>query len=123
MFHHVGSFVAEYRNYSVNVVLTFHLHHGISNKTNTYDGTNNGEILGNEIELNEAHGSSVRETENFARKEATVRDFCNRLKKMTSWIKTNYIDYKELLSSRSAAKKKHIKQDTTPKLKILYMRN
>ena len=55
--------------------------------------TSNEEVLGSNIQLQEAHGSSMRETEDFEKKRKTIKDFCNRLKRMTSWIKDNYPEY------------------------------
>ena len=51
------------------------------------------EVIGNDIVLNESHGDSMRETEDFAKKLRTVRDCCNRLKMMIEWLKTHYPNY------------------------------
>ena len=55
--------------------------------TRIVPATNNEEVLGSNIQLQEAHGSSMRETEDFEKKQKTIKDFCNRLKRMTLWIK------------------------------------
>ena len=44
--------------------------------------TSNEGVLGSNFQLQEAHGSSMRETEDFEKKRKTIKDFCNRLKKM-----------------------------------------
>ena len=61
--------------------------------TRVIPATNNEEVLGNDIQLHEAHGSSMRETEDFEKKRKTIKDFCNRLKRMTSWMKNSYPAY------------------------------
>ena len=79
--------------------------------------TNNTEgILGNDIQLTNAHGSSLRETEDYSKKARTVEDLCNRLKRMTEWIKENYPQYHQvgvvpLSAEQKADRKKYHRQE------------
>ena len=51
------------------------------------------EVLGTDIQLKDAHGRTLRETEDFEKKAGTIRDFCNRLKAMIKWVKEQYPEY------------------------------
>ena len=54
------------------------------------------DVLGTDIELKDAHGRTMRETEDFEKKAPTIRDFCNRLKVMVAWVKEQYPDYYQI---------------------------
>ena len=78
--------------------------------------TSNEEVLGSNIQLQEAYGSSMRATEDFEKKQKTIKDFCNRLKRMTLWIKDNYPEYYnvgviQLSNEQKADKRRYHTQD------------
>ena len=86
--------------------------------TRIVPATNNEEVLGSNIQLQEAHGSSMRETEDFEKKRKTIKDFCNRLKRMTLWIKDNYPEYYnvgviQLSNEQKADKRRYHTQEET----------
>lgn len=74
----------------------------------------NETIIGEEIQLQAAHDTSMQETENFAKKQKTVNDYCCRITSMVKWVQQNYPQYYDLgvveLTNEQKEKKKYHRQ-------------
>ena len=67
-----------------------------NNATETIIHTNERVVIGQNIALQQDHHSSLRDTEDFAKKRKAVEDYCNRINTIIKWIRENYPEYYEI---------------------------
>ena len=56
----------------------------------------NERVIGEHIVLQESHTSSLRETEDFEKKQKTIENYCNRITNIIKWIEEHYPGYYEI---------------------------